>query len=110
LPIEASAIPKRMQFVRAGVRVNSRVPVHIEWEENGEARAVDGYTMDVSGKGCLVIAPQAIGVGLKLNMTNSANSKQTEAVLIWRGHEARLGWELGIELLNPPGDFWAVEF
>jgi len=30
--------------------------------------------------------------------------------LVWRGHEGRTGWELGLELRDPSPDFWGLEF
>jgi PilZ domain len=98
------------QYMRAGARLNSRMPVRLEWVDCGEAHTVEGYTMDISPKGCLVIAPQGFAVGQKLRIKNGANQKETDATLIWRGHEGRKGWELGLELVQPPADFWEVEF
>jgi hypothetical protein len=30
--------------------------------------------------------------------------------LIWRGHEGRTGWELGLELQDAGEEFWGVDF
>jgi hypothetical protein len=101
---------KMLQYIRAGARVNSRVKVHLEWSEGGVTHTAEGYTMDISPKGCLLIAPQGLAVGQKLRVKNGSNEKECEAVLIWRGHEGRAGWELGLELVDPPAEFWGVEF
>jgi hypothetical protein len=101
---------KNLQFARAGVRVNSRVPVRLTWQESGTVQAVEGQTVDISCKGCMVIAPHALAVGQKLKLINAISLRESEAILIWRGHQARTGWELGIELQNPPFDFWDVDF
>lgn len=101
---------RMLQYMRAGARVNSRVKVVVGWTEAGGTHAAEGYTVDVSPKGCLAIVPQGFAVGQKLRLTNGSNQKQTEAVLIWRGHEGRSGWELGLELVNPPEEFWGVDF
>ena len=100
----------KMQTMRAGVRLNSRVRVTLEWEESGKVHAVSGYTVDISPKGCLAVVPQGFAVGQKLRMRNSINGNESDARLIWRGHEGRTGWELGLELDNPPHDFWGLEF
>jgi hypothetical protein len=100
----------RTRYMRAGVRLNFRVPVRLEWQEAGEDRRVEGQTVDVSPKGCLAIAPAAVPVGQRLRVKNTANEREVEGVLIWRGHEGQKGWELGIELFNAPADFWEVEF
>jgi hypothetical protein len=99
-----------MQHVRAGARVNSRVKVIVEWNEAGTNHSAEGYTVDISPKGCLAIVPQGFAVGQKLRLKNRTNGSEAEAVLIWRGHEGRTGWELGLELLQPPTDFWGLDF
>ena len=101
---------KMLQYMRSGARVNSRVRVVLEWSESGATHSVEGYTVDISPKGCLAVAPQGFPVGQKLRLKNLSTEKESEATLIWRGHEGRTGWELGLELLHPPADFWGVEF
>ena len=101
---------KMLQYMRAGSRVNSRVQVGVEWKEGGATHTVEGYTVDISPKGCMAIVPQGFAVGQKLRLKNGSNQKECEAILIWRGHEGRTGWELGLELEHPPTDFWGVEF
>jgi hypothetical protein len=101
---------RMLQYMRAGARVNSRVKLEVEWEERGETHQAVGYTVDVSPKGCLAIVPQGFAVGQTFRLKNWSNSRQSEATLIWRGHEGLSGWELGLELVNPPEGFWGVEF
>jgi hypothetical protein len=101
---------KMLDYVRAGMRLNSRVPVSLEWNEGGTKHSVDGYTVDISPKGCLAIVPQGFAVGQKMRLTNGTNQKSAGATLIWRGHEGREGWELGLELENAGMDFWGVVF
>jgi hypothetical protein len=101
---------KMLQAMRAGARVNSRVTVVVKWTEHGAEHEAEGYTVDISLKGCLAIVPQGFAVGQKLRLRNESNTRESEAVLIWRGHEGRSGWELGLELVNPPEGFWGVEF
>lgn len=100
---------KMLQYMRAGARVNSRVRVLLEWSEAGQSHTAEGYTVDISPKGCLAIAPQGFAVGQRLRLKNTSNKKESDAMLIWRGHEGRAGWELGLELVHPPADFWGVE-
>ena len=96
--------------MRAGIRLNSRVNILVEWKEHGQAFSVAGSTVDISPRGCLAIVAQAFPVGQKMVLTNTLNGNSAEATLIWRGHERRQGWELGLELQNPAVDFWGVEF
>ena len=99
-----------MRHMRVGVRLNSRVNLRVDWNENGHSLSADGYTVDISPRGCLAIVAQVFPVGQKLVVTNVSSGKSTDATLIWRGHEGRLGWEFGLELDDPATDFWGVEF
>jgi hypothetical protein len=105
-----SSFDARMQSLRAGVRVNSRVPVAVEWTESGRVLHAEGYTVDTSTKGCLAVIPQGFAVGQRLKLINLINQNVCGAVLIWRGHEGRAGWELGLELQEAPMDFWGLDF
>ncbi len=100
----------KMRHMRAGIRLNSRVNLRVEWKEDGETRSADGHTVDISPKGCLAIIAHGFAVGQKMVVTNPLSGKSAEATLIWRGHEGRQGWELGLELESPAADFWGVEF
>ncbi len=95
---------------RAGERLNSRVELMVEWEEGGKTLRAKGYTVDVSPKGCLAIVEQGLTIGQRLRVVNGMSGKTAEATLIWRGHEGRKGWELGLELAASEGDFWEVGF
>lgn len=107
---KSSSFGGRNEHLRAVVRLNSRVPVMVEWMENGQLHRESGVTVDVSSKGCMVIVPQGFAVGQKMRVLNKVNGLVSEAILVWRGHEGRAGWELGLELQEPPAEFWGVEF
>jgi PilZ domain len=96
--------------MRAGTRLNSRVDLTVEWQENGRTLQAPGYTVDISSKGCQAIVEQGLLVGQKLRLINQANGNSTGAKIIWKGHEGRKGWELGLELEDGSGEFWGVEF
>ena len=99
-----------MKHIRAGVRVNSRASVAVEWVEDGRTLRAEGYTVDISPSGCLVVVPQGFAVGQKLTLINLTNSNKCDATLVWRGHEGRSGWELGLELQQPTREFWGLDF
>jgi len=101
---------RMLDYMRSARRVNSRVQVTVEWSEKGKTYRAEGYTVDISPKGCLAVVPQGFPVGQKMKLLNSVNGRSSEATLIWRGHEGRTGWELGLELVNAPAEFWGVEF
>ncbi len=100
----------RIQRLRAGKRVNSRVPIAIEWQESNQTHSAQGWTVDIGPKGCLAVVPQGFPLGQKLKLLNLVTKTTSEAMLIWRGHEGRSGWELGLELQAPPEDFWGLDF
>jgi hypothetical protein len=100
----------RLRYVRSSGRLNSRVAVAVEWTDAGQSLRAEGYTVDIGVKGCLAIVPQGFAVGQKLRLINLTNQISCEAVLAWKGHEGRTGWELGLELLEPSADFWGLDF
>ncbi|HUL33797.1 MAG TPA: PilZ domain-containing protein [Candidatus Eisenbacteria bacterium] len=100
----------RQKHIRAGGRLNSRVQLTVEWQENGKTLQAPGYTVDISPKGCLAIVEQGLLVGQKLRLVNAVNGNSTGARVIWKGHEGRKGWELGMELDAGAEEFWGVEF
>ncbi len=91
-------------------RVNSRVPIAVEWTEASNSLRAEGVTLDVSSKGCLAVMPQGFAVGQRMRVVNLVTNQGCDAVLVWRGHEGRTGWELGLELKDPPVDFWSLDF
>ncbi len=108
--VEHVKFDERERHIRGAGRLNSRVPMAIEWTEDGRALRAEGFTKDISPKGCLAIVPHDVGVGQKLRIINLINQNASEAVLIWRGHEGPAGWELGFELQEAPGNFWGLDF
>ena len=102
--------PFNVRHIRAGIRLNSRVNLRVQWNENGQTLSAEGYTVDISPRGCLAIVAQGFPVGQKLLLTNLSSGKAADATLIWRGHEGRQGWELGLELESSATDLWGVEF
>jgi hypothetical protein len=108
--VEHVKFDERERHIRGTGRLNSRVPIAIEWSEDGRALRAEGFTKDISPKGCLAMLPHGVVIGQKLRIVNLVNQSSSEAVLIWRGHEGPAGWELGFELQEPPGDFWGLDF
>ena len=82
----------------------------MEWREDGKTLQTSGYTVDVSTRGCMAILEQSLPVGQILRVTNTVTKESVEATVIWRGHESRTGWEMGLELHRGAGDFWGLEF
>ena len=100
----------RGEHVRSGERLNSRVQLTVEWDEGGQTLQAKGYTVDISPKGCMAIVEQELPVGQKLRIVNGISGKSAAATLIWKGHQGRKGWELGLELGGMQEDFWGLEY
>jgi hypothetical protein len=94
---------------RRGVRVNSCVPVAVEWDAGGEVRRGEAQTRVVGPYGCLVVLSQNLQVDQRIQITNLVSRQANPAVIVWRGHERAEGWELGIELINPEMGFWGLD-
>jgi hypothetical protein len=108
--LKDASFETRLGAVRNSARLNSRVAVAVEWSDAGRSLRAEGYTIDIGAKGCLAVVPQGFAVGQKLRLVNLINQISCEAVLVWRGHEGRSGWELGLELQEPSADFWGLDF
>lgn len=108
--VERVKFDERLRQIRGTGRMNSRVPIAIEWTEGGRTQRAEGFTKDISAKGCMAMVPQNVTVGQTLRIINLVNQSSSEAVLIWRGHEGPAGWELGIELQEQPANFWGLDF
>lgn len=105
MPAEAKA-----RESRRGVRVNSRVPVVIEWDGESRVSAREkAHTCVVNCYGCLLVAPHELSVKQPLHMTNLVNKRSIDAVVVWKGKQRVEGWELGVELVNPDMEFWGLE-
>jgi hypothetical protein len=105
----ADSTPRDGREKRRGVRLNSRVPVSVEWDSAGELRRGEAQTRIVGPYGCLVVLKQELRVQQQIQLTNLVSQQSNPAVIVWRGNERAEGWELGIELINPKMGFWGVE-
>jgi hypothetical protein len=107
---EGVKFDERTRQIRGAGRVNSRVRVAIEWQEAGKDFRAEGYTIDTSSKGCMVVLPQAVPVGEPVRIVNLINQLSCDATVVWRGHQSRDNWELGLELGESSFEFWGLEF
>jgi hypothetical protein len=94
---------------RRGVRVNSRVPIAVEWNVGGEVLRKETQTRVVGPYGCMVVLPLNLEVAQTVQVTNMVSKQTNPAVIVWRGQEQAEGWELGIELINPQMGFWELD-
>jgi len=94
---------------RRGRRMNSRVPVRLEWEDAGKRIRVEAHTRVVNPYGCMVVLQQELQLEHRLALTNLATDTSNAAVVVWRGVPRPGGWEYGVELVAPEMDFWGLE-
>jgi hypothetical protein len=95
---------------RRGVRMNSRVPLALEWQQaDGNFLRENAHTRVVNAYGCLLVAPRSIERTQNLRLINLANFRSHNGVVVWKGKERTEGWEVGVELLKPEMDFWGLE-
>ena len=94
---------------RRGRRMNSRVPVRLEWEDSGKRIAVEAHTRVVNPYGCMVVMQQELQLEHRLALINLATDTSNAAVVVWRGVPRPDGWEYGVELVAPEMDFWGLE-
>ncbi|HXY00193.1 MAG TPA: hypothetical protein VEI54_04680 [Candidatus Limnocylindrales bacterium] len=95
---------------RRGRRMNSRVPIRLEWESgNGKRQSVQTSTRIVNPYGCMVILPDSFELEQRLALTNLATQASNAAVIVWKGNQQPEGWEYGVELVAPDMDFWGLE-
>jgi hypothetical protein len=107
---ESRQISAHYREKRRGRRMNSRVPVRIEWDdEAGKRTSVEAHTRIVNPYGCMVVLPQSLGLEQRVALTNLAVHSSNAAVVVWKGAARPDGWEYGIELVAPAMDFWGLE-
>jgi hypothetical protein len=94
---------------RRGKRLNSRVPISVEWSAGGEMLRKEAQTRVIGPYGCMAIIPTNLEVKQAIQLTNMVSRQSNAAVVVWRGQEHPEGWEMGIELLNPQMGFWEIE-
>ena len=107
---EGKQIGARYREKRRGRRMNSRVPVRLEWDdESGKRMSVEAHTRIVNPYGCMVVLQQSLNLEHRLALTNLAANASNAAIIVWKGNSRPDGWEYGVELVAPEMDFWGLE-
>jgi len=108
----AKDLPRDMRVrpKRRGPRMNSRVPVAIEWNGRGGPLCFEaGFTRVVSCHGCLLVSPKELELKQRLRLTNLSTDRSVDGVVVWKGTKRPDGWDMGIEIVAYNLDFWGVE-
>jgi hypothetical protein len=100
----------RIQEKRRGVRLNSRVPVVIQWTRADESLGShEGFTRIVGPYGCLALLPEDLAIEQSIVLLNSVTGESNPGIVVWKGERQGDGWETGIELTQPAMGFWGLE-
>ena len=95
---------------RRGRRMNSQVPVRLEWQgPGGKTTSFEAHTRIVNPYGCMVVLPDSLDLEQRVALTNLANNSSNAAIIVWRGQSRPDGWEYGVELIAPEMDFWGLD-
>jgi hypothetical protein len=108
---ESKQVGARYQEKRRGHRMNSRVPVRLEWDgASGKRVQVEAHTRVVNPYGCMVVLEQDLALEHRLALTNLATGASNAAIIVWKGNQRpEGGWEYGVELVAPEMDFWGLD-
>jgi hypothetical protein len=116
MPVKTSGKSKETKTIgspvhdkRRGHRMNSRVPVRLEWDASGKRQSVEAHTRVINPYGCMVVLSQSLNLEHRIALTNLANGASNAAVIVWKGNQRPDGWEYGVELVSPEMDFWGME-
>jgi len=107
---ELKQVVPRHSENRRGRRMNSRVPIHLEWDDpKGRRCSADAHTRVVNPYGCMVVLREFLDMELRVALTNLATESSNAAIVVWRGNRQHEGQEYGVELVAPDMDFWGLE-
>jgi hypothetical protein len=107
---ENKRIGSRHHEKRRGRRMNSRVPVRLEWDDaTGTRIGVEAHTRVINPYGCMVVLSQSLDLEHRLALTNLISQSSNAAIIVWKGNQRPDGWEYGVELVAPEMDFWGLD-
>jgi len=107
---ESKHVGSRHHEKRRGRRMNSRVSVRLEWDdESGKRVSAEAHTRVVNPYGCMVVLSQSLNLEQRLALTNLISNASNAAIVVWKGNQRPDGWEYGVELIAPEMDFWGME-
>jgi hypothetical protein len=101
----------RTRSMRRGPRMNSRIPVAIEWKGSaaGPLHFEAGFTRVVNSYGCLLVSPREIEMRENIRVTNLFTQQMSNAVVVWKGLQRPDGWDLGVEFVAADLNFWGID-
>jgi hypothetical protein len=95
---------------RRGPRMNSRVPVTVQWKgPSGPPIQQAAITRVVNAYGCLLVSPLEVELQQRLRVTNLATRRAVDGHVVWVGMQRPDGWDVGVEFISADQNFWGVE-
>ena len=81
---ETKTIGSPVHEKRRGHRMNSRVPVRLEWDvTSGKRQSVEAHTRVINPYGCMVVLAHSLDLEQRLALTNLASGASNAAVIVW---------------------------
>src|SRR5436853_7215750 len=94
---ETKNVPGQSTERRRGRRMNSRVPVRLEWDEaSGKRSSAEAHTRIINPYGCMVVLPHPLGLEQRVALTNLAPHSSNPPIIVWHAQSRRHGWEYGV--------------
>jgi hypothetical protein len=100
--------PPTAEERRRAQRVLLRMPVLLHISNRSEP--LQGQTHTVSQNGAMILLPESLAEGTKLELENPRNQKRVEARVVRPPQPAQGGTLIPIEFTSPSPIFWAVFF
>jgi hypothetical protein len=94
---------ERWTNMRTHQRVNSKVKLLVEWDEDQTPQYVNAVTVDVSHSGCKAVVGADLRLHQRVKLIHAETGRKADAQVVWRGHEA---WDAGFVLERPDPTFW----
>src|SRR5207245_11724791 len=99
---ETKRLGSRHHEKRRGRRMNSRVPVRLEWDDETSKRiSVEAHTRVVNTYRCMVVIKRELGLEHRLALTNLISYTRNDAVRVWRGSRSPDGWDYRVQRYDP---------
>src|SRR5437867_12060094 len=104
---ETKRLGSRHHEKRRGRRMNSRVPVRLEWDDETSKRVTaEAHTRVVNPYGCMVVLKHELNLEHRLAVTNLISNTSNAARIAWKGNQRHDGWESVVEPVEAVRDFW----
>src|SRR5258708_8437726 len=86
---------------RRGVRLNSRVPIAVEWDAGGQIHRGEAKTRVIGPYGGMAVLPQELQLDQRISVINLVSSQATPGLIVCPRHQTADRCQLGIALINP---------